>query len=377
MNTAVPAAPPPRTRRILVWGALGAVALAVAAGAWAWWADRATPSGLLQINGRIEGDQVAVAPKAAGRIAELLVREGDEVKAGQLLARLTDEAVDARQAQALAGAAAQRAQALALETSAALLQSETAVQLASAQAGLAAARADLGRTQAAALQEERDLERMRDLAARGFVGPQAVERSELTLRSSREQQAAAQAAVARAEQALRDAELGPQRVRARLAEASSMRAQATAAEARVREAATQIADLTVSAPLTARVSNRYANAGEVIAAGTPIFGLTDLANVYLKGYVPEPMIGRIRLGQAAQIWTDAWPEAPFEARVGYIAARAQFTPKEVQTRDERTKLVYEVRLYPLADPGGKLLPGQPADGMIRHDETAAWQRPRH
>ncbi|MFN9572343.1 MAG: HlyD family secretion protein [Betaproteobacteria bacterium] len=377
MNTAVPAAPPPRTRRILIWGALGAVALAVAAGAWAWWADRTTPSGLLQINGRIEGDQIAVAPKAAGRIAELLVREGDEVKAGQLLARLTDEAVDARQAQALAGAAAQRAQALALETSAALLQSETAVQLASAQAGLAAARADLGRTQAAALQEERDLERMRDLAARGFVGPQAVERSELTLRSSREQQAAAQAAVARAEQALRDAELGPQRVRARLAEASSMRAQATAAEARVREAATQIADLTVSAPLTARVSNRYANAGEVIAAGTPIFGLTDLANVYLKGYVPEPMIGRIRLGQAAQIWTDSWPEAPFEARVGYIAARAQFTPKEVQTRDERTKLVYEVRLYPLADPGGKLLPGQPADGMIRHDETAAWQRPRH
>lgn len=377
MNTAVPAAPPPRTRRILIWGALGAVALAVAAGAWAWWAERATPSGLLQINGRIEGDQIAVAPKAAGRIAELLVREGDEVKAGQLLARLTDEAVDARQAQALAGAAAQRAQALALETSAALLQSEAAVQLASAQAGLAAARADLGRTQAAALQEERDLERMRDLAARGFVGPQAVERSELTLRSAREQQAAAQAAVARAEQALRDAELGPQRVRARLAEASSMRAQATAAEARVREAATQIADLTVSAPLTARVSNRYANAGEVIAAGTPIFGLTDLANVYLKGYVPEPMIGRIRLGQAAQIWTDAWPEAPFEARVGYIAARAQFTPKEVQTRDERTKLVYEVRLYPLADPGGKLLPGQPADGMIRHDETAAWQRPRH
>ena len=377
MNTAVPAAPPPRTRRILIWGALGAVALAVAAGAWAWWADRATPSGLLQINGRIEGDQIAVAPKAAGRIAELLVREGDEVKAGQLLARLTDEAVDARQAQALAGAAAQRAQALALETSAALLQSETAVQLASAQAGLAAARADLGRTQAAALQEERDLERMRDLAARGFVGPQAVERSELTLRSSREQQAAAQAAVARAEQALRDAELGPQRVRARLAEASSMRAQATAAEARVREAATQIADLTVSAPLTARVSNRYANAGEVIAAGTPIFGLTDLANVYLKGYVPEPMIGRIRLGQAAQIWTDAWPEAPFEARVGYIAARAQFTPKEVQTRDERTTLVYEVRLYPLADPGGKLLPGQPADGMIRHDEAAAWQRPQH
>jgi HlyD family secretion protein len=377
MNPASSAAPPPRARRLLLWVAPTAVALAVAAGAWTWWTDRATPSGLLQINGRIEGDQIAVAPKAGGRIAELLVREGDEVKAGQLLAKLADEAVDARQAQAQAGAAAQRAQALALETSADLLQSETAVQRASAQAGLAAARADLGRAQAAALQEERDLERTRDLAAKGFVGPQAVERGELALRSAREQQAAAQAALARAEQTLRDAELGPQRVRARLAEAAATRAQAAAAEARVREAVSQSADLAVTAPLAARVSNRYANAGEVVAAGTPLFGLTDLAHVYLKGYVPEPMIGRIRLGQAAQIWTDAWPDAPFEARVGYIASRAQFTPKEVQTRDERTKLVYEVRLYPVADPGGKLLPGQPADGMIRHDEAAAWQRPRH
>ena len=377
MSTAAPASPPPRARRILLLGALGAVVLALAAGAWYWWADRAAPSGLLQINGRIEGDQIGVAPKAAGRISELLVREGDEVKAGQLLARLADEAVDARHAQTLAGAAAQRAQALALDTSAALLQSETAVQLATAQAGLAAARAELGRAQAAAMQEERDLERARDLAARGFVGPQSVERSELTLRSAREQQAAAHAALTRAEQALRDAQLGPQRLRARLAEAASVRAQAAAAEARVREAATQIADLQVIAPLAARVSSRYANAGEVIGVGTPIFGLTDLANVYLKGYVPEPLIGRVRLGQAAQIWIDAWPDTPFEARVGYIASRAQFTPKEVQTRDERTKLVYEVRLYPLADPGGKLLPGQPADGMIRHEEAAAWQRPRH
>ena len=377
MSTVSSATPPPRTRRILLWVGLAAVALAVAAGAWTWWTDRAAPSGLLQINGRIEGDQIAVAPKAAGRIAELLAREGDEVKAGQLLAKLADEAVDARQAQAQAGAAAQRAQALALDTSADLLQAETAVQRASAQAGLAAARADLGRAQAAALQEERDLERTRDLAAKGFLGLQTVERGELALRSAREQQAAAQAALARAEQTLRDAELGPQRVRARLAEAAATRAQTAAAEARVREAASQSADLAVTAPLAARVSNRYANAGEVVAAGTPLFGLTDLAHVYLKGYVPEPMIGRIRLGQAAQIWTDAWPEAPFEARVGYIAARAQFTPKEVQTRDERTKLVYEVRLYPVADPGGKLLPGQPADGMIRHDEAAAWQRPQH
>jgi HlyD family secretion protein len=88
------------------------------------------------------------------------------------------------------------------------------------------------------------------------------------------------------------------------------------------------------------------------------------------------MIGRVRLGQSAQIWTDAFADMPFEARVGYIASRAEFTPKEVQTRDERTKLVYEVRLYPAADSGGKLLPGQPADAMIRFEDDAPWKRPK-
>jgi HlyD family secretion protein len=88
------------------------------------------------------------------------------------------------------------------------------------------------------------------------------------------------------------------------------------------------------------------------------------------------MIGRVRLGQSAQIWTDAFPDTPFAATVGYIASRAEFTPKEVQTREERTKLVYEVRLYPTADPAGKLLPGQPADGMIRYLDDTPWQPPR-
>ena len=131
------------------------------------------------------------------------------------------------------------------------------------------------------------------------------------------------------------------------------------------------------APNAGRISNRYINFGEVVAAGTPLFGLTDLSRVYLKAYLPEPMIGRVRLRHPAQIWTDAFPDKPFAARVGYIVSRAEFTPKEVQTRDECTKLVYEVRLYPTADPAGKLLPGQPADGMIRYEDAAPWQAPKH
>lgn len=334
------------------------------------------PSALLQVNGRIEGDLIAVAPKTAGRVIELLAREGDEVKQGQLVARLDDMATDARLAQARASAAALDAQAGAQQQALDLLRAETSVQVAAAHAGVESAQAEMAKAQAAAAQDARDLSRMHGLAGRGFVGPQAVEKSELALRTSREQEASARAALRRAQETLRDAQLRPQRIRTREAELQATRAQARAAVARADEAASQVADLNVVAPVSGRISNRYVNLGEVVAAGTPLFGLTDLTRVYLKGYLPEPMVGRVRLGQAAQIWTDAYPDTPYEARVGYIASRAEFTPKEVQTRDERTKLVYEVRLYPASDPGGKLLPGQPADAMIRLEDGAAWQRPR-
>ena len=335
------------------------------------------PPGLVQVNGRIEGDLVMVAPKFGGRVAELFVREGDNVKAGQLLARLTEEIDTASLDEARAAAAAQQAQATALQTQLELLRTDTRVQLSGAQAGLAAAQAELHRAEAQTEQAGRDDERTKQLAASGVVAIQAVEHSALALRSSSEQQAAAQAALAQAQQTLRNAELGPQRIHAKADELAATRAEADAALARVRAAASRTDELGVSAPLSANVSNRYINAGEVVAAGAPLFGLTDLAHVYLKAYVPEPLIGRVQLGQRAQIWTDAFPQAPFEARVGYIASRAEFTPKEVQTRDDRTKLVYEVRLYPLTDSQGRLLPGEPADGMIRYDSGAPWQRPRN
>jgi HlyD family secretion protein len=367
------------SRKALGKGLLGAGLLLLLGGGLALWrlqSGTGLSSGLLQVNGRIEGDLIAVGPKTAGRVVELLAREGDEVKQGQLLARLDDVATDARLAQARATAAALEAQAAAQQAALELLRAETGVQLAAARAGVESAQAEARRAQATASQEARDVDRARQLAAQGFVGPQAVEKSELALRTARELENAARAARTRAQQVLRDAELAPQRIRTREAEVQAIRAQAQAAVARADEAASQVADLKVSAPVAGRISNRYVNLGEVVAAGTPLFGLTDLPRVYLKAYLPEPMIGRVRLGQAAQIWTDAFPGAPFEARAGYIASRAEFTPKEVQTPDERTKLVYEVRLYPVSDPGGKLLPGQPADGMIRLEDTAPWQPPK-
>lgn len=344
---------------------------------WRSQSDATASTELLQVNGRIEGDLIVIGPKASGRVTQLLAREGDEVKQGQLLARLDDAASEARLVQARATVLAMYAQADAQQSALDLLRSETGVQIESARVGQEGAQAEAQRVQAAAEQELRDLDRVRRLFAQGFVGLQAVEKSELATRSSQDQQTVAQAGLKRAQQVLRDAELAPQRIRSREAEVQSVRAQARAAEARAQEAASLVADLGVSAPITGRISNRYVNPGEVVAAGTPLFGITDLSRVYLKAYLPEPLLGRARLGQAAQIWVDAFPNTPFEARVGYIASRAEFTPKEVQTRDERTKLVYELRLYPSADPAGKLLPGQPADGMVRIEDAAPWLPPKH
>lgn len=370
-------APRPRARWRRRWLAIAATVGLFAAAALVAVLHRSTAEdGLVQVNGRVEGDLITLAPKVPGRIASLAVREGDAVRIGQLVAQLEDAGAGARLAQAQAAAEALDKQVLALNEAINLLRAEAATGQAAAQAGLAAAEADLRRADAAAQQEERNLDRARDLARMGFLGPQAFESSALATRVGREQRAVASAALARSQQVLNDAKLGPQRVRAREAEHAALRAQAKAAWARADEAKVQVDELRVTAPTKAIVTNRYVNAGEVVAAGTPLVGLIDLSQVYLKVFVPEPLIGRVRLDSAAQIWSDAFPDAPFDAKVGYIASRAEFTPKEIRTVDERVKLVFEVRLYPVADSVGKLMPGQPADGMIRWGDGAPWRRPQ-
>jgi HlyD family secretion protein len=118
------------------------------------------------------------------------------------------------------------------------------------------------------------------------------------------------------------------------------------------------------------------DSGEVVGAGTPLLVLVDLDRLYLKVYVPEVEIGKLRLGLPARVYTDAFPDQPFAASVRHIASQAEFTPKEVQTPDERVKLVYAVKLYLTENPGHRLTPGLPADAVIRWDPDVPWERPR-
>lgn len=365
------------SRKLVVQIAL-AVIVACAAGLLLWQAQvrRALPDGLIQANGRIEGDTIIVASKVAGRIVSLSVREGDTVQANQILVQIDDGIARARFAQAQADIEAAQARAAAAQSALAVLRQEVPNAIASSEAGVVFGQTEIARAEAARAQDARDLERAKTLEAGKFVGPQFVERAELALRNHQEQRDAAQAALERARQALNDARLGPQRIRVREAELAAAQGALAAASAKRDEAQSVLDDLALRGPAPGIVTSRFANAGEVIATGAPIFELVDLDRLYLKVFVPEREIGKVRRGLAAQIYSDAFPQQPFPATVRYIASRAEFTPKEVQTPDERVKLMYEVRLYLDRNPEHRLTPGLPADAMIRWQENAAWAKPR-
>jgi HlyD family secretion protein len=161
------------------------------------------------------------------------------------------------------------------------------------------------------------------------------------------------------------------------------RASRAQVQARVRQAQAEVAerrsiwrDLSLLAPASGTVTLRLREAGEVVAAGTPVLEIVNLDRLFVKIFVPENQIGKIRLGLPARVYVDAFPDEPFPARVSTIASTAEFTPKEVQTRDERVKLVYSVKLALTQNPGHRLTPGMPADAVIRWQEKTPWQKPR-
>jgi HlyD family secretion protein len=365
-----------RLRRSL---AIVGVALAVAGGVYAfarWGRQPPFPAGLIQANGRLEGDEVTVAVKSGGRVREICAREGDAVALGQTLARLDDAQTRARVEQAAQGEAAARAQWEAARTSLATLELEVPLAIQTAEAGLARAQAALANADASAQQSGRDATRLRELAARGSLGVQKSEAADLAWSVATREIDAARASVRQAEQQLAQAKLGARRVDSLRHQVAAVSAQLAQARAVVADVNSVLADLTIAAPIAGVIMTRMSDVGEVVPAGAPLFTVVDLDRLYLKVYVPEPLIGKLRLGLPARVFVDAFPRQPFAATVRYISSRAEFTPKEVQTADERMRLVYAVKLYLDQNPEHRLTPGQPADAVIQHDKETPWAPPR-
>jgi HlyD family secretion protein len=366
----------PVRARIGIAAALVVLSLA-GYGAWDRWSRGGRlPEGLIQANGRIEGDHVTVASKFPGRVRELSVREGATVSVGQAMVRLDDTQTRARVEQARQAGATLEAQVQAAHTSLAVLNLEVPLAIEATDAAVAAARARLDRATAVEKEARGDLQRFRNLVADQAVSAQQVDQAEVRWEVSRNDLAAARSDTVQATKQLAQAELGWKRIRTKENEVAALERQRDQAEAALEEAESILADLTITAPTNGTVTNRMVDVGEVVTAGAPMLELVDLDRLYLQVYVPEVQIGKVRLDLPARIYTDAFPDQPFEATVRYIASKAEFTPKEVQTPDERVKLIYAVRLYLTDNPDHRLTPGLPADAVIRWKDNVAWAKPR-
>ena len=366
------------TKRRILFVAIGLVVagglgyFAFERGMW----NHGVPDGLIQANGRIEGDRVMVASKFAGRVTELAAREGDTVVKDQLLIRLDDAQTRARVEQARRLVDMLDAQTEAAHTSLAVMNLEVPLAIEAAQAKVDSAVAVLNKTKAVELEARRDLARVRALLPDQAVSHQLVEQTEARWKAAASDQVAANGSLAQARKELAQAELGWKRIQSREKDVAALEQQRDQAEAALTEVQSVLSDLTITAPTDGTITTRMIDVGEVVAAGAPLLELVDLDRLYLQVFVPEIQIGKLRLGLPARIHTDAFPERPYDATVKYIASKAEFTPKEVQTPDERVKLIYAVRLYLTENPDHRLTPGLPADAMIRWKGDVAWTRPK-
>jgi HlyD family secretion protein len=149
------------------------------------------------------------------------------------------------------------------------------------------------------------------------------------------------------------------------------RAQFQTVEASVKLAQANLDDTRVVAPFAGTVLKKLVEPGEVVTAGTPLITLVDLSRLHAKVYVAEADLGKVKVGDAARVYTDAFPTQYFEATVAQVSQQAEFTPRDIHMRDERVKLVFAVKLA-LLNPQGILKPGMPVDARIRWEPQAPW-----
>jgi len=334
-------------KKRLAGGVLAAV-LAVAA----WYALRPPPAqDGLTLYGNVDIRQVSLAFDGSDRVARMRVEEGDKVKAGEVLAELDGRALRLQQAQARARIAVQEQALLRLRHG---TRPEEIAQ-ARAQAASARAQAELA---------EQQLRRLEGIAAN--TGGRGVSRQDLD-------NAAARLQVARAQWESRSKGLQLARVGPRKEDIAQAEAQLDVARAELALIAYRLEQTELKAPVDAVVRARLLEPGDMASPQRPAYTLALTDPKWVRTYVPEPQLGRVRPGMAAEVVTDSHPDQPIAGRIGYISAVAEFTPKNVQTEALRTSLVYEVRVR-VDDPQDRLRLGMPATVRIaldRQDDGAA------
>lgn len=338
---------------VIVLAAAGLAGL----GWWGWQAaqPQGPGEGFASGNGRIEATEVDVATRLGGRVQEILVDEGAFVKAGQVLATMQIDSIQAQRAEAVAR----------------LQQAETGV--AAAQAQVAVRESDRQAAQALAVQRESELDAARRRARRsellsgeGAASEQETDDDRARVRNVQAALGAAQAQVAAARAA----------IDAAAAQLVGARSAVAAAQATLARIDADVADSRLVAPRDGRVQFHVAQPGEVVGPGGKVLNLVDVSDVYMSFFLPEAAAGRLALGSEVRIVLDAAPGFVVPARVSFVASTAQFTPKTVETASERQKLMFRVK----AQVDRALLQrhiehvktGLPGVAWVRIDPRAPW-----
>ena len=379
-------------RRLILIIVAGVILIAAALLIWrVFFAAPAVPASIVVVSGRIEGDDSAVASKATGRILEVRVREGDTVNAGDTIAILDDAQIRAREDQARDNLSEAVSKGAAAREQIAVLQEQleqsrlqvgqskldTEGHVGQAEADLATAQAELAQQQAAYQIAAFNSNAYTRLAKTGAVSEQqgleastTADQQAAVVAASKRRVEASQGALTTAEASLsnpgiRESQVASVRrqIAQQEAEVASATAQTDQARAELAEAGDNRKDLTIRAPFSGTVVTRAAEPGEVVVAGTAVITLLDLTKVYLRGFVPEGQIGKVKVGQSARVFLDSSSQKPIYAYVSRIDPQATFTPENTYFRDDRVKQVVGLKLQ-LIGGFGFAKPGMPVDGEV-------------
>ena len=340
---------------MLIWAAIAVVVAVIAIVAWILLKPSGPGEGFVSGNGRIEATEIDVAAKLPGRVKEIMVNEGDFVQAGQVLAQMQIDVLDA-----------QRDEARAQSRQAVTAVASAEAQVAARQSDLAAAQA-MVRLRASELDAaQRRLARTEPLAQNGALSLQEFDDDRARVRGAEAAVTAAEAQVGAAQAAVKAAD----------AQVVGAKSGVDASQATIARVEADILDSQLKSPRDGRVQYRVAQPGEVLAGGGKVLNLVDLNDVYLTFFLPETAVGKVALGSEVHIILDAAPQYVFPATVSFVATVAQFTPKTVETASERQKLMFRVK----AQIGRELLQknlkqiktGLPGVAWLKLDSQAQW-----
>src|SRR5918996_2104465 len=335
--------------------AIVAVVAAAAFVAWQYLRPQGLPDGFASSNGRIEATQIDIAARIAGRVREILADEGDFVTAGQVLARMDTNVLEAQRREAEAQLARAK---IAVETAKSLVTQRESER--------AAAEAVVAQREAEQDAAQRRLARTAQLAERGTAPIQQLDDDRAQAQAAQAAVGAAQAQVAAAEAAIGSA----------TSQIVDTEAAVEAARATIERIQADIDDSELRSPRDGRVQFRVAEPGEVLNAGGIVLSMVDLRDVYMTFFLPTEQAGRVALGAEVRLVLDAAPQYAIPARATFVADVAQFTPRTVETQEERARLMFRVRAR--VDPDlldryiRQVKTGLPGVAYVRLNPEAEW-----